>query len=199
MRLLRNYSLGLKIIVFHVNMKLQTSVQSIFVSIFRFGLLRLSAGIYKATFSTAANVMNHLERFWPTSFQFGNVQKALLLSLRGKIIANILRFLGQRESKLVQKNSKKLPKLFQYGIAEKNFRQKRPECPSKFRFSAPNTMFGGATRCNRGFAYDNLFPAFSTERVISWVAAVARRDGGLRYVYCFGIDFGLISFVNKAM
>ena len=44
-------------------MKLLTSVQSILVSIFRLGLLRLSAGTYKATSSTAANVVNHLKRF----------------------------------------------------------------------------------------------------------------------------------------
>ena len=44
-------------------MKLQTSVHSILVSIFRIGLLRLSAGTYEATSSTAANVVSHLERF----------------------------------------------------------------------------------------------------------------------------------------
>ena len=44
-------------------MKLQTSVQSILDSIFRVGLLRLSASTYEATFSTAANVISHLERF----------------------------------------------------------------------------------------------------------------------------------------
>ena len=115
-------------------MKLQASAQSIIVSIFRLGLLRLSAGTYEAASSTAANAISHLERFWPTSFQFGNVQKAFLFSLRGKIIANILRFLGRRESKLVRKNSKKLPKLFRYGLAEKNFKQKRPECPIKREF-----------------------------------------------------------------
>ena len=37
-------------------MKSQTSVQSILVSIFRVGLLRLSAGTYEATSSTAAYV-----------------------------------------------------------------------------------------------------------------------------------------------
>ena len=110
-------------------MKMQTSVQSIFVSIFCLGLLRLSTGTYEAISSTAADVVNHLERFWPTSFQFGNVQKAFLLSLRGKIIANILRFLGRREWKMVRNNSKKLPKLFHYGFTEKIFKQKRPECP----------------------------------------------------------------------
>ena len=112
-------------------MKLQASVQSILVSIFRLGLLRLSADTYIATSSTAANVVSHLERFRPTSFQFGNVRKAFLLSLRGKIIANILRFLGRRESKVVRKNSKKLPKFFHYGFAEKIFTHKRPECPFK--------------------------------------------------------------------
>ena len=44
-------------------MKLQTSVQSILLSIFRIGLLRLSAGTYEATSSTAANAVSHLERF----------------------------------------------------------------------------------------------------------------------------------------
>ena len=44
-------------------MKLQTSVQSILVSVFRIGLLRLSAGTYEATSSTAANIVSHLERF----------------------------------------------------------------------------------------------------------------------------------------
>ena len=41
--------------------KLQTSVQSILVSIFRTGLLQLSAGTYEATSSTTANVISHLE------------------------------------------------------------------------------------------------------------------------------------------
>ena len=77
---------------------------------------------YKATSYTAANVVSHLERFCLTSFQFGNVQKEFLPSLTGKIIANILQFLGQRESKLVRKNSKKLPKLFHYGFEEKKFK-----------------------------------------------------------------------------
>ena len=44
-------------------MQLQASMQSISVSIFRLGLLRLSAGTYEATFSTAANLVSHLERF----------------------------------------------------------------------------------------------------------------------------------------
>ena len=44
-------------------MKLQTSVQSILVGIFCIGLLRLSAGTYEATSSTAVNVVSHLERF----------------------------------------------------------------------------------------------------------------------------------------
>ena len=116
-------------------MKLQASVLSILVSIFRLGLLWLSAGTYKATSSTAANVVSHLERFRPTSFQFGYVQKAFLLKLRGKRIANILQVLGRRESKLVRKNSKKLPTLFHYGFVQKNFKQKRPECPFKAMFS----------------------------------------------------------------
>ena len=37
-------------------MKLQALVLSILVSIFRLGLLRLSAGTYEATSSSAANV-----------------------------------------------------------------------------------------------------------------------------------------------
>ena len=44
-------------------MKLQASVPSILVSIFRLGSLRLSAGTYEATSSSAANVVSHLERF----------------------------------------------------------------------------------------------------------------------------------------
>ena len=44
-------------------MKLQTSVQSILVSIFRLSLLRLSAGTYEVTSSKAANVVSHLEQF----------------------------------------------------------------------------------------------------------------------------------------
>ena len=40
-------------------MKLQASV----LSIFRLGLLRLSASTYEATSSTAANVASHLEQF----------------------------------------------------------------------------------------------------------------------------------------
>ena len=39
-------------------MKLQASVLSILVSIFRLGLLRLSARTYKASSSTAANVVS---------------------------------------------------------------------------------------------------------------------------------------------
>ena len=38
-------------------------IVSILVSIFRLGLLRLSAGTYEATSSTAASVVSHLERF----------------------------------------------------------------------------------------------------------------------------------------
>ena len=70
--------------VFHVIIKLQTSVQSILVSIFRLGLLRLSESTDEATSSKSVNVVSHLERFQPSSFQLGNVQKAFLLSLGGK-------------------------------------------------------------------------------------------------------------------
>ena len=63
MQLLRNWFRPLKIrlgqLLFHVNIQLQ----SILVSIFSIGLLRLSAGTYKATSSTAANVVRHLKRF----------------------------------------------------------------------------------------------------------------------------------------
>ena len=65
MRLLRNWfhpKDQIRLLVFHVNMKLQTSVQSILVRIFRLGLLRLSAGTYEATSSTAA-VVSDLEQF----------------------------------------------------------------------------------------------------------------------------------------
>ena len=101
----------------------------------------ISRYTYEATSSTAANLVSHLERFWPTSFQFGNVQKAFLLSLRGKIIANILRFRRRRESKLVSKNFLKLQKLFHYGFAE-NF----------FNKNVLNALF-------RSFFYEFLFPA----------------------------------------
>ena len=40
-------------------MQLQTLMQSILVSIFRIGLLRLSAGPHEATSTTAANVVSH--------------------------------------------------------------------------------------------------------------------------------------------
>ena len=49
-------------LVFQVIMQLQASKQSILVNIFRIGLLRLSAGTYQVTSSTAA-VVSHLERF----------------------------------------------------------------------------------------------------------------------------------------
>ena len=42
---------------------MQTSVQSILGSIFCLGLLRLSTGTYEAISSTAADVVNHLDRF----------------------------------------------------------------------------------------------------------------------------------------
>ena len=44
-------------------MQLQAAVQSILVNIFRLGLLRLSAGTYKAISSTAANLVSYWERF----------------------------------------------------------------------------------------------------------------------------------------
>ena len=42
-------------------MKLKASGLSILLSIFRLGLLRLSAGTYEATSSTAANVIEWIE------------------------------------------------------------------------------------------------------------------------------------------
>ena len=54
---------------------IEVSMQSILASIFCKGLLRLSAGTNEATSLTAANLVNHLERFWPTSVRlvlFGN-------------------------------------------------------------------------------------------------------------------------------
>ena len=79
-------------------MQLQPSMQSILVSIFRLGLLRLSADTYEAASSMAANLVGHMEQFLSTSVQFRNVRKAFLLTLRGKIIAYILRFLGRSKS-----------------------------------------------------------------------------------------------------
>ena len=65
MRLLRNWfrprSEGQ--LIFHVNMQLHSSMQSILVSIFRLGLLRLSAGTYEAISSTSAYLVSHWERF----------------------------------------------------------------------------------------------------------------------------------------
>ena len=43
---------------------------------------------------------------WCTSVRFGNVRKAFLPCLRGKRIAIILRFFGERDSKVVQKIQK---------------------------------------------------------------------------------------------
>ena len=66
MRLLHNWCRHkdqVRPVSFLRNMNLQTSVQSILVSTFRISLLRLSAGTYEATFSTAANVVSHFERF----------------------------------------------------------------------------------------------------------------------------------------
>ena len=93
-------------------MQLQTSMQRISVSIFRIGLLRLSVGTYEAAALTTANVISHLERFLPTSVQFGNVRRAFLLSLRRNRIVNILRFLDRSESKLVQKKLKNCKSCF---------------------------------------------------------------------------------------
>ena len=53
-------------------------------------------------------ILSHLKRFWRTSIWFGNVRKAFLPLLRGKRIAITL---SRTASKLVRKNSKKLPKL----------------------------------------------------------------------------------------
>ena len=39
--------------------------------------------------------------------------------------------LGQTQSKLVRKNSKKLPKFFHCGFTVKFFKQRGPECPFK--------------------------------------------------------------------
>ena len=93
-------------------------MQSILV--FRIGLLQLSASTYKATSLTTANLVNHLERFWLTFVQFGNIRKAFLLSLKRKIIANILRFLGRRESKLVLKILKNCQSCFTM-VSHQNF------------------------------------------------------------------------------
>ena len=66
MRLLRHWFRPkdqIRPVSFYINMKLQTSVQSILVSIFRTGWLRLLADTYEATSSTPANVISQLERF----------------------------------------------------------------------------------------------------------------------------------------
>ena len=36
----------------------------------------------------------------------------------------------------------------------------------EFRFGAPNIMFGGAIRCDRGFVNDSFFASFSIERAV---------------------------------
>ena len=51
------------LVSFSRKLKLLTSVQSILATIFRVGLLRLSAGTYEATSSTAVNVVSHWEWF----------------------------------------------------------------------------------------------------------------------------------------
>ena len=100
-------------------MKLRTSVQSILVIIFCIGLLLLSAGTYEVTSSTFANVVSHLERFRPTSFQFGNFRKAFLLSLRGKIIANILQFLAEENQNWCEKIQKNFQSCFTIVLQKK--------------------------------------------------------------------------------
>ena len=40
----------------------------------------------------------------------------------------------------MRKNSKKLPKLFHYGFAEKFFEQKRPECPFKQQYGIRHAL-----------------------------------------------------------
>ena len=143
-------------------------MRSILVSIFRLGLLRLSAGTYEAISSTAANLVSHWERFWCTSVQFGNVQKAFLITLREKTIANILRFLGQRESKLVRKNPEKLPKLFHHGFMVKIFKQKPPECPLKTKFLCYPTPYSHFVKKFSDFIcfdlsyFINFYPYFNS-------------------------------------
>ena len=84
-------------------MQLLTSMQSILASIFRIGVLWLSAGTYEATSSTAADLVSHLQRFRPTSAQFCNARKAFLLRPRGKRIANIFDFLAEENQNWSEK------------------------------------------------------------------------------------------------
>ena len=76
-------------------MQLQTSMQIILVNIYRIGLLRLSAGAYAATASTAAAVVwNGLDALPLDLVMFG--KRFFLPRLRGKRTAIILQFLGRR-------------------------------------------------------------------------------------------------------
>ena len=63
MRLLRNWFRfnGQRASYFSRKYAIQASMESILVSIFSIGLLRLSTGIYEATSLTAAKLVNHLE------------------------------------------------------------------------------------------------------------------------------------------
>ena len=66
MRLLRNWfgpKDQIRPVRFSRKYEIANFSASILVGIFRIGLLRLSAGTYEATSSTAANVVSHLERF----------------------------------------------------------------------------------------------------------------------------------------
>ena len=66
MRLLHNWFRPkdqIRPVSFSRKYEITSFMQSILVSIFRLGLLRLSARTYKATSSTAANEVRHLERF----------------------------------------------------------------------------------------------------------------------------------------
>ena len=65
---------------------MQSILANIFrkANIFRIGVLRLSAGTYEATASTAAAIVRHLERLRRTFIRFGNVRKEFLSRLRGK-------------------------------------------------------------------------------------------------------------------
>ena len=66
MRLLRNWFRPkdqIRPVSFSRKYEIASFMLSILVSIFHISLLRLSAGTYEATSSTAANVVSHLERF----------------------------------------------------------------------------------------------------------------------------------------
>ena len=76
-------------------MKLQAPVQSILVSIFRLGSLRLSACTYEATSSTAANVVGHLERFDRRPFSLVMFRKRFSLVLGEKELRISYDFLAE--------------------------------------------------------------------------------------------------------